>query len=69
MKPRLTHHSVHKVLGGDIAIIYIKWSLTGTGPDGKPMSMEGLSTNVVRRQPDGTWKFAVQNPWGTAVMA
>lgn len=69
LKPKLTAKSMHKLLAGDIAIIYMKWSLTGTGPDGTPLSMEGLSTHVVRRQRDGTWKFAVHNPWGTAVLA
>lgn len=68
LKPKLTHRSVHKIQAGDIAIFYVKWSLTGTGPDGKPVNMEGLATNVVRRQADSTWKYAVTNPFGTAVM-
>ena len=52
--------------GGDIALLQSKWSLTGTGPDGKPMSMSGNGVEVVRRQPDGTWKFIIDNPNGTA---
>ena len=41
-----------------------KWVLEGTGPDGKPMRMEGQSAEVARRQPDGTWRFAIDNPHG-----
>ena len=35
----------------------------GTGPDGKAVSMAGQSTEVVRRQPDGTWRYVVDNPY------
>jgi len=52
--------------GGDIALLQSKWSLTGTGPDGKPMSMSGNGVEVVRRQSDGTWKFIIDNPNGAA---
>jgi uncharacterized protein (TIGR02246 family) len=49
---------------GDLALTRAKWSLSGTGPDGKPMTMSGNSTEVVRRQPDGTWLFVIDNPRG-----
>ena len=41
-----------------------KWVLEGTGPDGKPIKMEGQSAEVARRQPDGTWLFVIDNPFG-----
>jgi ketosteroid isomerase-like protein len=37
-----------------------------TGQDGKPASMNGQSVEVVRRQPDGRWLFAVDFPFGIA---
>jgi uncharacterized protein (TIGR02246 family) len=49
---------------GNIALLRGKWSLSGTGPDGKPMTMSGNSTEVVRRQPDGAWRFIIDNPRG-----
>jgi uncharacterized protein (TIGR02246 family) len=49
---------------GDVALLRSKWSLTGTGPDGKPMTMGGNGTEVVRRQADGTWLFIIDNPSG-----
>jgi ketosteroid isomerase-like protein len=33
--------------------------------DGAPMQMEARSADVLRRQPDGTWRFVIDNPWGT----
>ena len=65
LKPKFTME-VKAVQNGDenIALLRGKWNLTGTGPDGKPMIMSGNSTEVVRRQPDGSWKFIIDNPRG-----
>jgi ketosteroid isomerase-like protein len=40
-----------------------RW-LEGTGADGKPMKIEGQSAEVARRQPDRTWLFVIDNPYG-----
>ena len=40
----------------------------GTGPNGMTVEMAGKSSDVLRRQPDGTWLIAVDNPWGTEVL-
>jgi uncharacterized protein (TIGR02246 family) len=65
LKPKFTME-VKAVSNGDenIALLRGKWNLSGTGPDGKPMTMSGNSTEVVRRQPDGSWKFIIDNPRG-----
>lgn len=65
LKPEFTME-VKAVQNGDenIALLRGKWNLSGTGPDGKPMTMSGNSTEVVRRQPDGTWRFIIDNPRG-----
>jgi uncharacterized protein (TIGR02246 family) len=63
VKPKLTIE-VNATQSGDIALLRSKWSLSGTGPDGKPMQMGGNGTEVVRRQADGTWLFVVDNPAG-----
>jgi uncharacterized protein (TIGR02246 family) len=65
LKPKFTME-VKAVQNGDenIALLRGKWNLSGTGPDGKPMTMSGNSTEVVRRQPDGTWRFIIDNPRG-----
>src|SRR4051812_26698591 len=46
-----------EVVGGDdVAIVYATWVMRGgADPDGNPIDMAATATDVVRRQPDGTW--------------
>jgi ketosteroid isomerase-like protein len=55
-----------KTLGqaGDLALTSSRWELKGVGPDGTPVQMTGHSVEVARKQPDGTWLFAIDTPWG-----
>lgn len=48
--------------GGDVAVLYNEWRMTAKGPDGKPQESSGKAIEVVRRQADGTWKYAVDDP-------
>ena len=68
MKPALTLVKSETILAGDIATNYGTWTMTGTGPDGEPVSMEGVAIDVIRRQPDGSWKMVIDNPWGPAIL-
>jgi uncharacterized protein (TIGR02246 family) len=52
--------------GDDIALAFSEWTLAGTGPDGETMSMSGQGSDVVRQQPDGSWLFVIDNPYGHA---
>jgi len=45
------------------ALTSSKWSLRGTGPDGKPIEMGGKSAEVVRRQADGRWLYILDHPF------
>jgi ketosteroid isomerase-like protein len=42
--------------GEGLAVLHGAWSL------GPPSATQGLSTEVVRRQPDGSWRFVIDNP-------
>ena len=50
---------------GGLAFVAGVWSFTGTGPDGKPVTLTGRNGDVLRRQGDGSWRFVIDNPWGT----
>ncbi len=52
------------VRAGDVALLRSAWRLTGTGPDGSPLSMTHESTDVMRRQSDGSWKIVIDHPFG-----
>jgi ketosteroid isomerase-like protein len=64
MKPKIRLDARKLAESGGIALTTSKWVLEGTGPDGKPVKMEGQSAEVARRQPDGTWLFVIDNPYG-----
>ena len=49
----------------DLALVVGVWSFTGTGPDGKAVKLTGHNADVLRRQADGSWRFVIDNPWGT----
>ncbi len=50
----------------DLALVIGEWSFDGTGPDGEPVRLAAQNADVLRRQADGTWRFVIDNPWGTA---
>ena len=63
-KPRITLRNRVLAQTGDIALVTASWELSGTGPDGSPVTMSGHSAEVCRRQRDGNWLFVIDTPWG-----
>jgi uncharacterized protein (TIGR02246 family) len=58
---------VRKVLQtGDLALSFADWTLSGTGPDGEAIEMAAQTSDVLRRQPDGSWRIVIDNPYGSA---
>ena len=49
----------------DLALVVGVWSFNGTGPDGEPVQLAANNADVLRRQADGSWRFVIDNPWGT----
>ena len=68
LKPVLRGSSYQVVESGDTALFCSRWSLTGAAPDGSRVEMSGTSADVLRRQPDGRWLIAIDNPWGTDIV-
>ena len=57
---------VKRVLqASDLALVITEWSFSGTGTDGKPVNMAARSSDVLRQQANGAWRFVIDNPWGT----
>jgi uncharacterized protein (TIGR02246 family) len=51
---------------GDLAVLHGDWSLKGgTGPDGNPVDLEGHATDVLRKQPDGSWLDVIDDPYSS----
>jgi ketosteroid isomerase-like protein len=65
MKGKLNLRVKRVLKANDLALVITEWSFSGTGPDRKPVNMAAKSADVLRQQPDGTWRFVIDNPWGT----
>ena len=64
LNPTLNVEVENVVQSGDIALLYSKWTLTGTDPEGNAVNASGRGREVVRRQADGTWRFVIDDPNG-----
>ena len=49
--------------GDNLAVLYNDWSMSVRTPDGQAHEMSGKAIEVVCRQGDGSWKFAVDDPF------
>jgi uncharacterized protein (TIGR02246 family) len=49
---------------GTVAFTRVRGSTTVPGPDGKPATVPFQSVEVVRKQPDGTWRIVIDDPSG-----
>lgn len=54
----LSLETISVIESRDLAVLHSKWMIT---PPSGP-ALHGLSTEVARRQPDGRWLFAIDNP-------
>jgi len=62
LKPRLDLTIKKIVQAHDIALVLSSWTLKGTDANRQPIEMAGQTSDVVRRQPDGTWLFVIDIP-------
>jgi uncharacterized protein (TIGR02246 family) len=68
LRPTLTPGARRVLVAGDVALVVHEWRLSGALPDGTALEQTGRAVDVLRRQGDGTWRFLVDNPWGTALL-
>lgn len=67
MEPRITSADVRVVNAGDIALISNRWGMTFGQGGGERAGVEGTSTEVARRQPDGSWRYVIDDPSSAAL--
>ena len=68
MKTTITAESSKTIETGDLALYTSKWNATGIAADGSAVKLTGSSSDVLRRQPDGRWLIAIDNPYGAAIL-
>ena len=49
---------------GDLALLSSRCQAVMNAPDGSQFSVEARGSELARRQPDGTWRLAIDNPGG-----
>jgi ketosteroid isomerase-like protein len=65
MKGTLDLNVTRVLEASGLALVVGVWSFVGTAPDGQPVKLTGHNADVLRRQSDGSWRFVIDNPWGT----
>jgi uncharacterized protein (TIGR02246 family) len=65
-KPTLDCYEIDVQQNGDVAVLRARWTYTGAGRDGTPIEARGRSIEIVRRQPDGSWRFIIDMPSGAS---
>ena len=68
LKPTLRSEAQEVIEAGDVALYMGRWNLRGTDPAGKEVVMAGASADILRRQEDGRWLIALDNPWGDQIL-
>jgi len=64
LEPRMDVAIHHVTRAGDYALVRSQWRITGTGKDGKPIELHHHGMEVMRRQPNGEWRFFIDHPYG-----
>ncbi|TDC84385.1 nuclear transport factor 2 family protein [Actinomadura sp. 7K507] len=62
----ITVNPRHCYTTGDLALLIVDWVIAGNDRDGRFVQIEGTATDVARRGADGRWRYAIDNPFGTA---
>jgi uncharacterized protein (TIGR02246 family) len=65
-KATMIGEAVKTIVVKDLALVFVRYSATMPGPDGKTLEFGGLSTDVLRQQGDGSWLSVIDNPYGAA---
>lgn len=68
LQPRFDYAGHEVTRAGDLALHIAPWTMQATAPDGSTIEQQGLSVAVFRRQPDGRWLMAIDNPHGQRLL-
>jgi ketosteroid isomerase-like protein len=53
---------------GDTALHISEWKIMQPDEGNRPQELVGRTADVFRRQGDGSWLIAIDNPWGVTLL-
>ena len=62
---RFELRTTHSFITDRVALLHGAWEIRG-GDAENEIAMSGTSIEVVEKQPDGTWLYVIDNPFGIA---
>jgi uncharacterized protein (TIGR02246 family) len=65
LKPKFESEFKKAFRVGDVALLFSDWTLSASDPDGNAIEMSGRTSDVARRQSDGSWLFVIDDPYGS----
>jgi uncharacterized protein (TIGR02246 family) len=65
LKPKFELEFQKAFQAGDIALLFSEWTLSATDPDGNAVELAGRTSDVARRQSDGSWLVVIDDPYGS----
>jgi len=68
MRPDLQAQRSVSFETGEIAAWLDEWTLKATTPDGVALDMNGTSSDIMKRLPNGNWVYLVDNPYGASAV-
>jgi ketosteroid isomerase-like protein len=63
-KPKMQLQTRKLIEHDGFALLSADWKMTGQGSDGKSIEVAAWSSEVGRRNPDGTWTYLIDDPFG-----
>jgi uncharacterized protein (TIGR02246 family) len=64
LEPQIQHGVEAFTDAGDLTLFVAKWNIVGPIPPNLPLNRTNHHAAILRKQPDGNWLIAVDNPWG-----
>ena len=64
MDARAAMHESSVLQASDLALLNSSWTISGRDGEGNRVELTGITADVVRRQPSGSWLFAIDKPNG-----
>ncbi|WP_351234372.1 nuclear transport factor 2 family protein [Streptomyces sp. NPDC002133] len=61
--PKMEAKIRHSYVTPDTALLVVDWNIESKDKDGAPERFEGVGLDVLRRGSDGTWRYAIDEPF------